>query len=169
MSKHSLETKKHVVDYVQNENHSINDAAIKFGVANELIRRWVKRFEQFGHDGLIMKNGTYSGDFKLNVLKYMHTNHLSLFETAVHFGIPNSSTLGKWERIYYEEGSDALFRDKRGRRCKDMSQKGIKKPLPKKIEEDLISEVQRLRMENDYLKKLIALAQKREEKKTKIK
>jgi transposase len=35
-----------------------------------------------------------------------------------------------------------------------------KKPnMEKKTKEDLIAEVQRLRMENDYLKKYIALAQ----------
>jgi len=33
--------------------------------------------------------------------------------------------------------------------------------MPKLIEEDLIAEVQRLRMENEYLKKLNALVQER--------
>ena len=37
----------------------------------------------------------------------------------------------------------------------------IKKKLSKEVEEDLIEEVQRLRMENAYLKKLQALIQKR--------
>jgi transposase len=42
-----------------------------------------------------------------------------------------------------------------------MSSKPKKKKLDKKIEEDLIAEVQQLRMENEYLKKLNALVQKR--------
>ena len=46
--------------------------------------------------------------------------------------------------------------------------KGRPPKLDKKIEEDLIAENQRLRMENEYLKKLSALVRKRmlkEEKK----
>ena len=42
-----------------------------------------------------------------------------------------------------------------------MSSKPKKKKLDKNIEEDLIDEVQRLRMENEYLKKLNALVQER--------
>ena len=42
-----------------------------------------------------------------------------------------------------------------------MSSKPKKKKLNKEVEEDLIEEVQRLRMENEYLKKLNALVQER--------
>ena len=43
-----------------------------------------------------------------------------------------------------------------------MSSEKPKKPkLSKETEEDLIAEVQRLRMENEYLKKLNALVQQR--------
>ena len=42
-----------------------------------------------------------------------------------------------------------------------MKLKEDKKKLNKDIEEDLIAENQRLRMENEYLKKLNALVQKR--------
>ena len=42
-----------------------------------------------------------------------------------------------------------------------MSSKPRKKKLSKEVEEDLIAENQRLRMENEYLKKLNALVQER--------
>ena len=42
-----------------------------------------------------------------------------------------------------------------------MSSKPRKKKLSKEVEEDLIAENQRLRMENAYLKKLQALVQER--------
>ena len=66
----------------------------------------------------------------------------------------------KWECIYYEEGLQALYEERRGRK-KNMNSK---KPKNKKIvenNEDLIAEVQQLRMENAYLKKLQALVQER--------
>ena len=53
-----------------------------------------------------------------------------------------------------------LYKERRGRN-KNMSSKPRKKKLSKENEEDLIEEVQRLRMENAYLKKLQALVQER--------
>ena len=90
----------------------------------------------------------------------MHTNHLSATETAIHFNLGTHSVVLKWERIYYEEGPQGLYKERRGRN-KNMSSKPRKKKLSKEKEEDLIEEVQRLRMENAYLKKLQALVQER--------
>ena len=131
------------------------------GISRTPIVRWLERFKQFGPEGLLMKHGTYDGAFKVSVIEYMHANHLSLFQTAVKFGIPTDVTVGKWERIYYEEGPQGLYRDNRGRKTKMSSDKPKKKKLNQETEEDLIAEVQRLRMENEYLKKLNALVQER--------
>jgi len=90
----------------------------------------------------------------------MHTNHLSATETAIHFNLGTHSVVLKWERIYYEEGPQALYEERRGRK-KNMSSKPRKSKLAKETEEDLIAENQRLRMENAYLKKLQALVQER--------
>lgn len=54
-----------------------------------------------------------------------------------------------------------MFKERRGR--KKMNDKKPAKPKKKVDEnEDLLQEVQRLRMENEYLKKLNALVQERE-------
>ena len=90
----------------------------------------------------------------------MHTNHLSSFETAIHFNLANNAVVSKWERIYYEEGPQALYEESRGRR-RIRSSNPKKKELSKEVEEDLMAENQRLRMKNEYLKKLQALIQKR--------
>lgn len=98
--------------------------------------------------------------FKQNVVEYMHTNHLSATETANYFKLGNHSVVLKWERIYYEEGPQGLYIERRGRN-KNMNSKPKKKKIDKEIEEDLMAENQRLRMENEYLKKLNALVQER--------
>ena len=68
-----------------------------------------------------------------------------------------------------EEGAEGLMKERRGRACSASgTRKGRPPKLDKKVEEDLIAENQRLRMEIEYLKKLDALVQKRlqeEEKK----
>ena len=50
-----------------------------------------------------------------------------------------------------------------------MSSKPRKKKLSKEVKEDLIAENQRLRMENEYLKKLNALVQERIKRESKKK
>ena len=90
----------------------------------------------------------------------MHCNHISATETAVHFRTHPSVVL-KWERIYYEEGPQGLCQENRGRKSKMSAEKPKKKKLSPETEADLIAEVQRLRMENEYLKKLNALVQER--------
>lgn len=60
--------------------------------------------------GLKLRHGSYSAEFKLSVLKHMHQNHLSLLETAVHFGIPGPFVIRQWERLYQNQGAEGLRR-----------------------------------------------------------
>ena len=69
------------------------------------------------------------------------------------------NTIIKWERIYLEEGAEGLMKERRGR-----GSKGRPPKIEKKVEEDLIAENQRLRMEIEYLKKLSALVLAEERK-----
>ena len=164
MSKFSYEEKLEAVLRVVENGMSAQTSAKILGTTKVIVQRWVARYQQFGPEGLLLKHGSYDGAFKVSVIEYMHDNHLSLFQTAVKFGIPTDATVGKWERIYYEEGPQGLYRDTRGRKSKMSSDKPRKKKLNKETEEDLIAEVQRLRMENEYLKKLNALVQERIER-----
>ena len=160
MSKYSNELKLKVIEYYK-KHGSLKNTANHFNIPSDnTVFKWVKQFEEHGFEGLFRNGIKYDGDFKVNVIEYMHNNHLSLIETAIKFNLGNHSIVGKWERIYYEEGPQALYENRRGRK-KDMSSKPKKKNLNKKIEEDLLAENQRLRMENEYLKKLNALVQER--------
>lgn len=162
MSKYTSEFKLKVIqDYLSCKYGGYVCIAKKFDIpAIVTIQKWVKKYQKHGTKGLLKNQIKYDGLFKKNVIEYMHENHLSLYETAIHFNLAGANIVGKWERIYYEEGPHALFEERRGRR-KSMSTKPSKNKLSKNIEEDLIEEVQRLRMENAYLKKLQALVQER--------
>ena len=161
MSKYTSEFKLQVVKYCIDGHHSKYDAAKEFNIPSPTpIMEWIRKYKEHGVEGLIKQpKSSYSGEFRQNVVEYMHSNHLSATETAVHFRVQTPIVL-KWERIYYEEGPQGLYEEKRGRK-KNMSSKPRKKKLSKEIEEDLIAENQRLRMENAYLKKLQALVQER--------
>ena len=116
-------------------------------------------------------NKRYTGEFKQKVVETMQRERLSYKETAREFEIPQGDkTVAKWERIYLEEGPEGLYIDRRGRAsAASETKKGRPPKLDKKVEEDLIAEVQRLRAENAYLKKLNALVSERvrQEKKRK--
>ena len=161
MSKYSVEFKLRVVQYCLNEHHGFKDATKHFNIASKSsVQSWVRKYEKYGAKGLFKNlKSSYSGEFKQNVVEYMHKNRLSAMETSLVFNLGNNNIVNKWERIYYEEGPQALYKERRGR-SKNMSSKP-KKKLSKEVEEDLIAENQRLRMENEYLKKLNALVQER--------
>ena len=115
------------------------------------------------------KKGTlkkrYSAEFKIGVIMDMREHHLGYCETVrKHWDVTQGQEQNykniviRWERIYLEEGVEGLMKERRGRACKASgTQKGRPPKLDKKVEEDLIAENQRLRMEIEYLKKLSAL------------
>ena len=116
----------------------------------------------------------YSAEFKVSVIMDMRKHHLGYCETARKYDLGDPKlggvvhTLQRWERIYLEEGAEGLMKERRGRACKASgTRKGRPPKLDKKVEEDLIAENQRLRMEIEYLKKLDALVQKREQEERK--
>ena len=107
------------------------------------------------------KNKVYSAEFKMNVIMDVRENHLGYNEAERKYDLPHSR-IQKWERIYLEEGAEGLMKERRGKSYG--SKKGRPPKLDKKVEEDLIAENQRLRMEIEYLKKLSALVLAEEQK-----
>ena len=102
-------------------------------------------------------NKRYTGEFKQIVVETMMQEKLSYREAARQFEISDDKRVAAWERIYLMEGPEGLYIERRGRGSKGSSQQ-----FPKEVEEDLLKEVQRLRAENAYLKKLQALVLERE-------
>ena len=97
-------------------------------------------------------NKRYTPEFKQTVVETMMREKLSYCEAARQFDVSNHHRVADWERIYLMEGPEGLYIERRGR-----GSKGRPTKFPKEVEEDLLREVQRLRAENAYLKKLQAL------------
>ena len=110
-------------------------------------------------------NKRYTGEFKQQVVETMMQEKLSYKEAARQYEVGDDKRVAAWERIYLEEGPEGLYIERRGRSSKGRPPKKLKP----EVEEDLLAEVQRLRAENDYLKKLNALVAERvrQEKKQK--
>ena len=102
-------------------------------------------------------NKRHTGEFKQEVIETMMREKLSYRETARVYEINDHKQIMAWERIYLEEGPEGLYVERRGRGSKGRRPKKLKP----EVEEDLLAEVQRLRAENAYLKKLNALVAER--------
>ena len=121
------------------------------------------------------KQKKYSAEFKLCVIMDMREHHLGYKETVRKYwdiskGQEDNykNIVKRWERIFLEEGAEGLMKERRGRACKASgSNKGRPPKLDRKVEEDLIAENQRLKMEIEYLKKLSALVLAEEQKNSK--
>jgi len=121
---------------------------------------------------MLGKQKNYSPEFKIRVIMDMREHRLGYRETVRKYWDTNQgqeenykNTVKRWERIFLEEGTEGLMKERRGRACKASgSNKGRPPKLDKKVEEDLIAENQRLRMEIEYLKKLSALVLADEQK-----
>ena len=118
------------------------------------------------------RNRHYSPEFKIGVIVDMREHRLGYEETARKYwpGLTSLEahnhikSLHLWERIYLEDGEEGLMTERRGRARGP--EKGRRRLTPGQ-EEDLIAENQRLRMENEYLKKLNALVLANERAKAK--
>lgn len=163
MAKYDEHFKLTLVQQYLNGAAGVKSIAKQHGVDHEVLRRWVLAFRAHGLDGLKKKFSHYSAEFKLSVLQHMWDNALALGQTAALFNIRSPGSLIVWEREYRRAGLDGLAARPRGR-PKSMS---VVPPPPEstpdkeKSREDLQAELDYLRMENAYLKKLQALVQAR--------
>lgn len=159
---YSTELKLEIVERYLKGDIGIKKLAQEYHVSYGDIQKWRDAYQGHGVEGLSTTRRTYTGEFKASVVEYMHNTGASTRRTAAHFNIPSFRAVSQWERIYYGQGEDALFKEQGGRASK-MGKKRPRKPKTNiETNEDLLAEVQRLRMENEYLKKLNALIQKRE-------
>ncbi|WEK28789.1 MAG: IS3 family transposase [Candidatus Pseudomonas phytovorans] len=168
MGKYTEQFKLTAVSAYLDGNNGFRKVAQHFDVDFSLLRRWVSSHQSESSLSSRSHGRRYDDDFKRQVLSYMHEHRLSMRQTAAHFGLGQSSQIGSWQRQYYSGDPIAPV---------DRQKKPIK--VPKKIKpakptntddsqkprDQLMAELEYLRMENAVLKELKAL---REEKGTNV-
>jgi transposase len=167
MAKYSEQVKFAVVqDYLSDTSEGYRAVGRRHGLSSHtILERWVAAFQLHGDAGLRKKSSQYSAEYKLSMLQHMWDNHISINQTAAKFDIRNYAMVSMWERAYRDGGIEALAPRRRGR-PKPMTASDTAKPDPapdddKRSREVLLAEVNQLRMELAYLKKLEALVQAR--------
>lgn len=159
MGKYSEQFKITAVKAYMNGNDGFRKVSNRYSMDCSLLRRWVAAFQVRGSAGLRANGQPYSAAFKLSVVECMHKEQLSFREVAARFGLGQSSQVGIWERQYYSGGLDALSVPTRKKTAsmpkKTPAQHEFQLPDDdSKSREQLKAELEYLRMENAYLKKL---------------
>lgn len=167
MTKYTFETKlKAVQDYLEGKD-SYKDVARKYNTTKVMVQTWVKQFREHGPEAFQQQYTNHSVEFKMDVLNYLERTGASMIETAAVFNLSSHSTVRKWKQLFETGGIGALQPKEKGR--PSMKKKVDKNQPAEGSEEALRVELERLRMENAYLKKLHALIQEKERLQTKTK
>lgn len=172
MTKYSFKDKINVLlDYKQ-ERMSQTEYAQKIGVTKAQFQYWLRLYELHGEEGLQSTTYTnYSAAFKLDVLNFMAQSGTSSMDTAAIFKLSSFTMVYDWKKNFEAGGLDALEPKKKGRpsMTKNNQEKPKKQVPTEGSVEALQAELERLRMENAYLKKLNAFVQSKEKSPNKTK
>ncbi|WP_052265945.1 helix-turn-helix domain-containing protein [Pedobacter kyungheensis] len=173
--KYDYQFKLDLVNKVIKEEHSVHELSNMYGLAKSQLQFWCKLHEHHGEKGLEdIAVKSYTADEKLEIIRYYQASGLSLIDTCAIFMVASFSTLFQWVVKFEQIGYQGLV-DKRGDHLK-------KKKTPKRMAKtkvvpgikDSMTDLERLTIENEYLraevaylKKLEALAQSKQVKKKK--
>ena len=135
-----------------------------YGIDDALLGHLWTRYQSEGPSGLLKKRNVKADyAFKFQVVRDIEENHLTLVEASLKYNV-SSSQMRIWQKIARTQGYDALAIIRpRGRPPKnDMGRPRKKKPEEMTELERLRYENECLRAENALLKKVKALVEARE-------
>ncbi|TCN02785.1 transposase-like protein [Bacillus sp. BK006] len=159
MKRFSKEEKLMAVKKYLSDEGSFKRIGDSIGADEGDVRSWVQRFQYHGDEAFKNSYARYSVKDKLDVLNYMKEQGTSIRETAAIFNIKSTRTLRRWRTLHENGGIDALKPKEKGR--PSMKKRKIKKGNSTTQSIDALqAELEYLRAENAYLKKLKALVQK---------
>jgi transposase len=169
MPRYSISFKQSVVSAYAGGTEGFRAISARFGVDHSTVRKWVAIHAAHGLSGLEKKFSRYDAEFKLSVLHRIWEDGLSHRQAAAVFNIRNKSSIADWERRYESGGTEALI-FRRTRRPVLMPPPTDEPPnstpntppiygelqsVPideTRSREELLAELNYLRMENAYLK-----------------
>jgi transposase len=161
--KYDYKFRLYCVEAVLKKRLSKTEVCKNEGIRKSNLTLWIAFYNAYGKNGLKARQArSYDTQFKLNVIKTINQENLSLDETCVKFNIPSYATIINWQKAFKIDGVHGLVSKKRGRpptMKEPIKRKTKKASKPLTREEELLKELAYLRAENALLKKLQALVQ----------
>ena len=161
--RYDLDFKLQVIAYYM-QGHTGRATAEEFNLDNKIVIKWVKQYQSGSIEAIKPKisKAYYSREFKHEVITTMLSQGLSQSEAALKFNISSPALISHWHKAYRQEGISGLTSKRKGRTA--MSKPFITdKPDDEKTAAELRRELEYLRAEVAYLKKLDALLREQEQ------
>jgi transposase len=163
MAKYTDKQKLEAVEAYRRGSGGLLATAQAHGVGIDSLRKWVAAYSAHGAAGVVTKKrgSNYDLEFKLEVLRRMNEEGISSRQAAALFNIRRLNKVAEWSRLYAVHGVAALQpgwkeeppMTKTPRRRNDVDAL----PDEQRSREELLRDLQQLRLENAYLKKVQAL------------
>jgi transposase len=166
MAKFTNGEKVSAVERYLNGKESQQTIADSIGVSKPSLQNWIKQYQTHGEKAFEKSYTSYTEQYKLDVLNYMYNDGTSPNETAAIYNV-SPSLIKNWRIQFEAEGIGALISKKKGRPA--MKKETKTSTANEGSLKELQTELERLRMENAYLKKLNALVQNKEKSPNKTK
>lgn len=101
-SKYSKELKIEICKKYIDGNGSTISLAKEIGTTDSVICRWIRKFKAFGESAFEARpsNNSYTKEFKLRVINDYLGGEYSINDLAIEYGIPSSSTVRNWIKLY---------------------------------------------------------------------
>src|SRR5690606_3997278 len=171
--KYNFNFKLRLVTTILRGKDSIGSLAKREGLSKSNLQFWLRLYQNYGKQGLQgVAKKSFTIEEKITIIREYHQTGISLMDTCVRYCISNPSVLVQWNKKFQRHGYSGL-QETRGRprktNTKQMTKKNNNsglKPSMSEVEK-LRIENEYLRAENDFLKKLEALAQSKQAKKKK--
>jgi transposase len=165
LKKYSEQQKLDAVETYRSGDLGLRATAALHNVDVASLRKWVAAYEAIGIAGIQRKRRqTYGLEFKLEVLQRIKSEELSYRQAGALFNVRRFDTIASWERAYDKDGVAGLMPQQPTRREPKASDGAPKLSVDADGAEvpsrqELLEELEALRTENAYLKKLKALVQ----------
>ena len=158
MGKYETKLKLKVVESFLAGDGGAKLLARRWSVPEEKVRSWVSHYRLHGVAALQPKRGAYTTEFKLQVLRHQDREQLSSRQVAAIYDIRNPNQVVVWRRAL-DGGGVAALEGKRRTLPMNTGKPSSEPPDPDGASSNraLLEEVERLRAEVAYLKKLEAL------------
>jgi len=165
MRKHTKRSSEFKLKLVKEKlkGNSYTGLSKKWGVPVTQLMKWMDQYKSLGATGLLQRSHHhYTVAFKVEVVEGYYKKGLSLRDCCSFYNIPSQSTVISWLRKYERLGVSGFQGQPRMLKVMKEDNPSPKKAKPLTKLEELEKENLYLKAENELLKKLEALTQKRE-------
>lgn len=168
--KWTIEEKESIIKSILSGSTGVRTVAREKNISSTLIYVWIEKYNNRGVSGLNRQISLFDNSFKKHVILDHFENGLSLRSTAKKYNI-TPSTLRSWFHKYEKMGITAFADDSDHNIVMKISNERDKESKDQTSFCDLTKqereELEYLRAENAYLKKLQALVQEKQLKQSK--